>query len=348
MRIVQSPLSEAENRTVLGEYNRLTGAGIPMSEFLHWVQDGPGGPAWHALLYTEEGRVIGHTSVLPVTAQQGDTRLMAAMSEYSFLHEDFRKHKIQGYESVSRPPFIIILDQLFSHCLNQGWRPLFASTNEKNQVFTRKVGLRPLEFPLTECLLVLRPTGAARHTPNISNKQRSALFAAGLAQKSLWAIASHIPNQQNGIHALPIGTAAIVPEPQRISFYEEPAVARWRYIAEQYVHYQVREDPNAYVVAKRGREDRYIRVCQYRLNSAAPVASLARTMIGQAKRENAIGVRWAVYDDGGLSAEIVGKLRRLGFLCAPRVRILMVHKDTPEYLQSTMWRMSDAHFTFDP
>jgi hypothetical protein len=348
MRIVRSPLGEVENQTVLDEYNRLTGAGIPMAEFLRWVQEGPAGPAWHALLYTDEGRVVGHTSVLPVTAQFGENRLLAAMSEYSFVHEDFRKQKIRGYENVSRPPFIIILDHLFQHCLKQGWHPLFASTNEKNQVFTRKVGLRPLEFPLMECLLVLKPVGAARHTPNISTKQRSALFAVGLAQSGWWTVARHIPNRRNGIHAVPIGSAPIRPEANLVSFYEEPNAARWRYIADQYVHYQASEDPNAYVVAKRGRADRYVRVCQYRLSSATPVNSLVRTMIDQARKENAIGVRWAVYDDGGLSRDIVSQLRGLGFLCAPRVRIVMVHKDTPEYLQPSMWRMSDAHFTFDP
>jgi hypothetical protein len=348
MRIVRSPLREAENRTVLDEYNRLTGAGIPMNEFLRWVQDSPGGPAWHALLYTEEGRVVGHTSVLPIPAQHRQAHLMAAMSEFSFLHEDFRKEKISGFEKVSRPPFIIILDHLFQHCIREGWGPLFASTNEKNQLFTRKVGLRPLEFLLTECLLVLNPIGAARHTPNISKGQRTALFAAGLAQKSLWSVARLIPSTRNYVHAVPIGSEAIQTEADYLSFYEDEAAVRWRYIVDQYAHYQVGQSPTAYIVTKRGRGDRYVRVCQYRMDSAASTSSIVRTLIDQARKENAIGVRWPVYSNGELSREIVGQLKKNGFLCAPRTRIVMVHKDFPEYLRPDLWKMSDSHFTFDP
>ena len=348
MRIVSAPLADEEYRTILSEYNRLTLAGIPMNEFRRWVQESPEGPAWHALLQTDEGRVVGHTSVLPLRARYHEKRLVAAMSEYSFLHEDFRKLKIRGYENVSRPPFLILLDQLFQHCQKEGWGPIFASTNEKNQVFTRKVGLRPAEFPLTECLLILKPSGAARHTPNISRKQRAALYFAGLAQKSLWSIVRHFPAKNNGVHAVPIGGEVVWPEAERLSFYEEEESFRWRYLADQYVHYAISQPPHGYVVAKRGREERFLRICQYHLSSAASVNSVVRTLIEQARKDKAMGVRWAVYDDGAVSQEIVGRLRRLGFLCARRIRIVMVHKNFPDYMEPAVWRMSDAHFCFDP
>jgi hypothetical protein len=348
MRIVSAPLAEEDYRAILTEYNRLTLAGIPMNEFLRWVRDSPEGPAWHALLQTDEGRIVGHTSVLPLRARYREKHLVAGMSEYSFLHEDFRKLKIRGYENISRPAFIILLDQLFQHCQKEGWGPIFASTNEKNQVFTRKVGLRPAEFPLRECLLILKPSGAARHTPNISKKQRAALYVAGLAQMSLWSIARYVLRKTNGVHAVPIGGETLWPEADRLSFYEEKESFRWRYLEEQYVHYAIAQEPRSYVVAKRGREDRFLRVCQYRLGSVDSVNSVVRKLIEQAREDKAMGIRWAVYDDGALSEEIVGRLRRLGFLCAPRVRIVMVHRDFPEYLQPAVWRMSDAHFCFDP
>src|SRR6516162_3567035 len=135
MRIVRAPLAEEEYATILTEYNRLTQAKIPMNEFQRWVEDSPEGPAWHALLQTDEGRVVGHTSMLPLRGRYHDTQMKAAMSEYSFVHEDFRKLKIRGYENVSRPTFIILLDELFKHCQKEGWGPIFASTNEKNQIF---------------------------------------------------------------------------------------------------------------------------------------------------------------------------------------------------------------------
>ena len=348
MQIVRAPLEQSEYKTILTEYNRLTGAEIPMPEFVRWVKDSPDGPAWHALLRTEQGRIVGHTSVLPLRATIGPTQLTAAMSEYSFVHEDFRKLKIKGYEEVSRPTFIILLDQLFQHCQNQGWGPLFASTNEKNQIFTRKVGLRPAEFPLRECLLVLRPSGAARHTRNLSSKQRVALFASGVAQKSFWSVAGLFPSKNNSVQAIPIGTETLCPEKERLTFYEEKESLRWRYLADQYVLYALDNAPNDYVIVKRGRHDRYVRVCQYRLSSAESVGAIVRHLLIQTENDNAMGVRWAVYDDGPLSDEIVNKLQRRAFLCARRVRIVMVHKNFPKYLQPSIWKMSDAHFCFDP
>ena len=348
LQIVRAPLEQSEYKTILTEYNRLTGATIPMAEFLRWVKDSPDGPAWHALLRTELGRIVGHTSVLPLRATIGPVQLTTAMSEYSFVHEDFRKLKIKGYEEVSRPTFIILLDQLFQHCQNQGWGPLFASTNEKNQIFTRKVGLRPAEFPLKECLLVLRPTNAARHTPNLSSKQRAALFASGIAQKSYWSVAALFPFKTNGVRVVPIGTETISPEKDRLSFYEEKESLRWRYLADQYVLYTLDHVPNDYVIVKRGGHDRYVRVCQYRLSNSDSVRTIVRNLLLQAESDQAMGVRWAVYDDGPLSDEIVNRLQGMAFLCAKRVRIVMVHKNFPKFLQPSIWKMSDAHFCFDP
>jgi hypothetical protein len=347
MHIVRAPLPHNEYETILTEYNRLTLAQIPMDEFLRWVLKSPGGPAWHALLKTEEGRVVGHTSVLPISAQRGDARLVTAMSEYSFVHEDFRKQKIHGFDTTSRPTFIILLDQLFQHCLKQGWGPLFASTNEKNQIFTRKVGLRALNFPLKECLLVLRPFSAARYTPNLSTKQRSALYAAGVVQSGVWTLARPFRGRTNGVHGVPLERQMTPREGQQLSFYEEAESLKWRYLHDQYVRYAVGADGD-YVIVKRGREDRYLRICQYRLGSADSVQSLIRPLMDQARKDRAMGIRWAVYNDGAISEAIVRELQRFAFLCADRVRIVMVHKDFPEYLEPAKWCMSDAHFCFDP
>jgi hypothetical protein len=348
MRIIRGPLGEGEYSAILADYNRLTLANIPMKEFLRWVQDSPEGPAWHAILETDEGRIVGHTSVLPVRAGFQDRWLMSGMSEYSFLHEDFRKIKIKGMEGVSRPTFIIILDHLFQHCIKQGYEPIFASTNEKNQIFTRKVGLRPAEFPLRECLLALRPVAAARHTPNLESKRRAALLAVGIAQKALWTVLHAFSSKNLGIRAVPIGSEALCLDQARLSFYEEKESLQWRFIPEQYLLYMLDQAPGDYLIVKRGRADRYLRVCQYRLSSANSVRPIVHTLLEQARADDAIGIRWAVYDEGAGTEELVAELRGLGFLCARRTRIVMVHKDFPAYLQPSAWRMSDTHFCFDP
>jgi hypothetical protein len=348
MEVVRAPLPQVEYDTILTEYNRLTLAAIPMNEFMRWVTNSPAGPAWHAVLKSEAGEVVGHTSVLPIYVQYRGNKQVSGMSEYSFVHEDFRKQKIRGFENVSRPPFIILLDHLFQHCIREGWGPIFASTNEKNQVFTRKVGLRPAEFPLKECLLVLKPIAASRHTPNLSAKQRAALYTAGIVQKGLWSIGKCLLGRTNGAHEADISSWPAQPPDERMAFYEEPKSISWRYLGGQYVRYRFDNQPHDYVITKRGSGDRYVRVCQYRLSSEVSVSAAVRALVREAEEEGAIGVRWAVYDNNDLAKEIVKKLRLFGFLCADRVRIVMVHKDFTEYLQPSVWTMNDTHFCLDP
>jgi GNAT superfamily N-acetyltransferase len=348
IRIARAPLSIEESLAVLKDYNRLTFGRIPLEEFQRWVEKSPEGPAWHALLSTEDGRLVGHTSVFPVRATHGEKTFKAAMSEYSYLHEDFRRAKIRGHESGNRPAFIILIDQLFQHCLKQGWGPIFASTNEKNQIFTRKVGLRALSFPLWECLLVLRPVLAARETPNLSNAQRLALFGGGLAQSASWSIARFIHSNGHANLRIPLDSVAEGGGEPRLNFYEDPESRRWRYTDEHYVHYSVGNSNRNYVIAKRGGPDRYLRVCQHVVKTKGSLPTLVRSLVDQASRDSALGVRWALYDGGEVTQAMVTCLRRLGFLCVRRTRIVMVHKDFQEYLDPKNWRMNDSHFCFDP
>jgi hypothetical protein len=348
MRIVRSPLKEHEGRTILTEYNRLTGVSIPMEEFTHWVKQGPEGPAWHAILETDQGRIVGHTSVFPLRTAYRGSELIPAKSEYSFLHEDFRSGKIRGFEGVARPAFLILIDQLFQHCHAQGWGPIFASTNERNQVFTRKVGLRPVEFPLWECLFVLKPMNAARHTPNLQMPQRAALFAVGLSHRTLWSVSSLALREMNGVRPVPVHAGPIEPETDRFAFFEDSASLQWRYLGGQYIRFAWKHSHEDYVIAKRGSQHRYLRVCQWRLGSAPSYFPLLLALLREAQAEKAMGLRWAVYDDGEASAKLVKQLRKAGFLCARRTRTVMIHKKDPAFLEPKLWKINDALFSFDP
>jgi hypothetical protein len=348
LRIARSPLSAGENQAILEDYNRLTSARIPIEEFARWVNDGPAGPAWHAILETDEKRIVGHTSLIPLKVGYGAPGFTPAKSEYSFVHEDFRSSPIRGYEEVKRPKFLILVDQLFRHGQSEGWGPFLVSTRDANHPLSRRVGCRAAEFHLWECLLVLRPMRAAKHTPNVSRKQRVALLAAGIAQRALWSGAAWMLPRAQELYAVPIGTNGAKPQTHRLSFFEDPASMQWRYQAEQYVKFGFSESSGDYVIAKRGSEERYLRVCQWRLAKENASNGLIRALIREAKAENAIGVRWAVYDDGPVSAELVGRMRKHGFLCAPRVRTVMIHTKLPEFLAPAMWHVNDAMFSFDP
>lgn len=347
MRIERAPLKENENRAILNEYNRLTGAGIPLEEFVHWLKNSPAGAAWHAILETDDGRIVGHTSVFPLRTSFRFGEITPAKSEFSVVHEDFRKEKVRGYESAGKSAFILLLDQLFRHCQNQGWGPIFASTNQKNQVFTRKVGLRPLEFPLQECLLILRPKNAARHTPNVSDWQRVGIFSVGLVHRIIWSAALRfLPS--HGICHTGVEKNGFPPDRQRLAFFQDPDSLRWRYLEGQYIRFEMEAPSPGYVIAKRGSPQKFMRVCQWRVENTQRINSLLATLIRQAERDRALGVRWAVYDEDANAERIVGKLRRAGFLIARRNRIVMVHKNEEQFLDRSLWNMNDSLFSFDP
>jgi hypothetical protein len=347
LRIVRGPLQELENEAILSEYNRLAKAVIPMNEFVHWVQKTPLGPAWHALLETDEKRIVGHTSLIPLRTARGSD-LVPAKSEYSFTHEDFRSTPIRGFENIKRPKFIILMDQLFQHGKKHGWDPIFVSTNEMNQLVTKRVGCKKADFSLWECLLIRNPFGAARHTPNIESKKRVALLFAGVSQRAAWPVLSLTLGEKNGIHGDAIDAGILQPDTARLSFFEDPESLRWRYLDGQYVRFKFEDAPGDYVIAKRGSSQRYVRVCQWQLSAKRSVDSVLPALVRQASRDKAIGVRWAVYDNDSMATHLLQRMRKLGFLCARRNRILMINTNQPGFYEPGAWRVNDSLVSFDP
>ena len=348
MRIEKAPLDDAANRVILDEYNRLTGARIPLNEFKHWVADNPVGKAWHALLETESGRIVGHTSVFPLRASFADTGVVPAKSEYSFLHEDFRKEKVEGFEKGGKSAFIVILDELFKHCIRQGWGPIFASTNERNQVFTRKVGLRPLEFGLWECMFLLKPSQTLRAVSNVTSKQRIGMFCASVAQKTAWSVASPLLHRGDVVCEGPIGGNGFPVDDSRLAFFQDSESLSWRYLEGQYIRLDIRDMRGSYLIAKRGSAEKFLRVCQSRLEDPRLFFEILRFLIHQAAKNGELGLRWAVYDWQPLADQLVKQMKRFGFLCARRTRILMVHNAQEKYLNSSLWAVNDSLFSFDP
>ncbi len=349
LKIARGPLTDAENEVILREYNRLTGSRIPMGEFVNWIQKSPAGPAWHALLTTDDGRVVGHTSLFPFTTRYAAEALTPAKSEYSFLHEDFRKEKIAGYEKAARATFVVMLDELFQHGQRVGWRPIFASTNEKNQAFTRRIGLQPAEYSVWECLFILRPVAASKHTPNLSSRQRAALVAAGVSHRVLWTAGQvAFLGGRAGVRQVPVEDEILEPESARISFFEDEASLGWRYLPGQYLRFAMAKSAQSYLIAKKGSAERYLRVCQWRLDEKDSARGLIAALLREATRQGALGVRWALYDGDPVSSALLKQLRGMGFLCAQRVRTVMVHKKDPEFLAPTAWKMNDSLFSFDP
>lgn len=349
--ISRGPLAQSENQAVLQQYNEHTSSRIPMEEFLHWVQESPSGPAWHAMLRDCErsDEIVGHTCLIPMPASYRGEDLIAAKAEYSFVRASARTARVEGFETSARPKFIILTGELFRRCGDEGWGPFVISTTPALHPFGRSVGCSVASFPLTECLLILNPWMAARATPNLSTMQRIGMGVAGGLQWFPWRAATlALARGANGVGPVRARNASGGVDDARLTFFEDAASARWRYPDEEYAQIELQGGAGSWIRIKRGSAERYLRVCQYQLHSDRPSLALIARLVGNARAERALGVRWAVYGDDSRAKELVGRLRRFGFLCAPRVRRLLIHSDRADFQTSATWNLSDAMFSFDP
>lgn len=346
LRIIRGPLDAAQEQTIVGEFNRLTNSAIPVTDFRRWVRDSPDGPAWHALLVTDESEIAGHFCLIPLHANYEGQKIRSARTEYFFVHEKFRKEKVRGFEDSFMPCGLLLLDRLYRSCRDQGWGPFIVSAGDEIRRFHEAVGCRPTDFQLSECLLTFRPWGAARRTPNLSRSQRSALFCSGLAQRAWWSTASIFRNGSSGITTIPAKSVQTAPGRTGIEFFEHKDSLQWRYPDAQYVAVTSRADPGRYVIAKHGSDARYLRVCQWHLDGRNDIRPFLLALIDIAKEGKALGVRWSVYQSPE-SSGLVNALRHLGFLCVRRNRRLLLYTDEPAYLKPEKWNITDSFFSFD-
>jgi hypothetical protein len=151
-----------------------------------------------------------------------------------------------------------------------------------------------------------------------------------------------------GIRTIPIADGAVARAEGKLSFFEDPDSLEWRYFGGQYVRISFDSSPCNYVIAKRGSKERYVRVCQWHLDSDARMFPLINALVALSRKEKAIGVRWAVYGNGSVSERVVKHMRKAGFFCRPRVRTVMVHNKEPDFLDAAKWNMNDSLFSFDP
>lgn len=346
LRLLRGPLDLDENEAILSQYNHLTASSIPMRAFLRWIQASPEGPAWHALLETDTGAIVGHTSLIPFRATYKGKGFVAAKSEYSFIREEFRAAKIRGFEETGRLKNLIYVDELFRHCRGQGWSPLIISTPERFHRVFRSIRCYPVRFPLWECLLVLRPYQASRSTPNLENWQRAALWSAGLLQSAWWAPSLWGSRDDRRLQQLRVDEQSWNGPNGALSFFLDRDSLAWRYPAAEYE--RILADPinRGEVILKCGAADRYLRICQSSL-SAPPERTLVAELVRKASTQGALGVRWTVYGDGDASSCLIGSLRKLGFLCVRRWRTLLVNSTDEEFLSAGTWNLTDSMFSFD-
>ena len=349
LRIVRGPLDVWKSKIILRHYNRLAGANIPLHEYLRWVQDGPEGPAWHVLLEDDASRIVGHSSVIPLRCRFGEGGILAGKSEYSFILEEYRSAKIRGFENLGKPRNAIMVHQLFLRCQAEGLGPLLISTSSARQRTLGLVGCAAVSFPVSECLLILRPWNAAKATPNLERWQRVSLGLAGVLQRGAWSLANMFQQDLRQIHPVPVGQGITTAQnAAALCFFADSASAKWRYPEGQYEELAIEGKKGAYVILKIGTGDRFLRVCQWRLGPEQPTSQLIAKFIELAEKQGALGVRWAVYGDDESARNLARRLRKFSFLCAHRTRTLLVFSKEREFLLPGAWNLTDALFSFDP
>jgi hypothetical protein len=346
LRIVRGPLLPRENVGILSEYNRLKASQIPLHEFLNWIQNSPEGPAWHAILETDNGDIVGHQSLIPFRATCQGRRFVAAKSEYAFLREEFQAGKIRGLEEARGPKHIIAARRLFQHGEAQGWGPYLICNAAAARQRRGFYGFTSTDFHLWECLLVLRPWRAASETANLANWQRPLLGLAGMVQQLAWAPRGLIFSGRAGIRSVSVDDRILPHENGSLRFFEDQESLKWRYLEAQYERLALDAEGREFVIVKKGSRNAYIRVCQWRLGSDQPAISLVDNLVQMAQKERALGIRWAIYGDDAAGAAVVRRLRRFGFLCARRVRTLLIKSNEKEFLAAEKWHLNDAIFSF--
>ena len=135
---------------------------------------------------------------------------------------------------------------------------------------------------------------------------------------------------------------------ERASSPEEKEFLDWRYPESEYFRLRHNDRPSNFVIAKKGSEKDYVRVCQYRLDGDdPPLSSLVLELIRKSHAREALGVRWAVYTHSEAPDKPVRTMRKMGFLCVRRQRTLLIYGEHREFLEPGTWVMSDGFTTFD-
>jgi hypothetical protein len=69
--------------------------------------------------------------------------------------------------------------------------------------------------------------------------------------------------------------------------------------------------------------------------------------MGQARSCHALGVRWAIYDNGRPPAAVANKLKRLGFACVRRQRQVLIYTRQPKLADPSCWSFDDSLVAFE-
>lgn len=345
LSLVRAPLDEPTRQAVIGEYNRLTGQSATVEAFRHLTEKSPAGPALHALLKAPGDRVVGHLCVYPYPLCWNGQQRIGATGEFLFVHEKFRREKIRNFSQGVAPPVLTLIRELCRYANQQlAWDPVLLAARPEVAIVHRLSGALPMPLEVRECLLVLRPWRAYRLAQNVSWRQRVGMLLLGMLQAPLWRLISPFPWPL--IRRLrPIDDPEDCKpreDPRAVSFPLASDFLAWRYRRKHYRLLSLSTEPGSMLAVKTPPRE-FLRVLDTNLDlDRARVFPLLSSLVREARRNGSLGVRWALYRNGGFPQRFLRKLFRLGVVCARRKRMVSIYTRCDDLATAEQWQFSDA------
>jgi hypothetical protein len=343
--LVRAPLDEQTRQTVIREYNRLTGQNVTEEAFRRLTEEGPVGPAVHALLKAPDDRVVGHFCLYAYPLSWNGKERIGATGEFLFVHEESRHEEIRGLPCANAPPVLTLIRTLCRYANDElTWDPVLLAARPEVAALHRLAGASPMPLEAKECLLVLRPWRAYRLMRNVSRRQRAAMLVLGLIQAPLWKCISLLPwPTANRLRPL---SHPEVCQPREdsptVRFPLGSDFLNWRYSREHHRLFGLSTESGSMLAVKTPPRD-FLRVLDTNLDlDRVAVFPVLCALVREARRRKSLGVRWAVYRNGGFPERFLKKLHRLGLVCARRTRTVSIYTRCGDLASAERWQFSDA------
>lgn len=322
---------------------------MAIQEFRRWTEQGPAGPAIHALLEGNDGRIVAHCCLLPLPLQGPEGSLTVAKEHYFFVSENYRSQLVADFESCTKPAVALLLEQLHERAAQLGWDPVLACVPPQLEPIHDILGCRAVDFRVRDCFFLLHVRRAWEVMHHLPLRTRLSLSAAGLASEAYAAYVSAFAPHHGLVRYSRIGDDGMPSNGHsgRLAFSEDPAFLRWRYPEASHSRLVVNDGSEGYAIVKKGSPFTCVRISQFRAPSPSSIPALVQKLIREARGCGALGVRWSIYGNGPEQDYLVAELRKRLFFCIRRTRRVLLSGPNSKTFSANSWSVADSLFTFD-
>lgn len=349
IRLCRGPLSPADRSTILAEYARATEHRATIQSFARWAEQGPEGPALHAILHTPNRLIMGHCCLVPFRMRRHGRDSTIAVPQYFFVSAKSQSDRVRGFEGSNQSIETTLLAQLYSHATKLGWGPIFVYPNPGERLFHRAAGCRTIDFHARECVFTLAPAHVWRCLPTLSFHEATKFVLSTVTQQGFSRCVMPFLDRNTAVRSARIGQrielASSRPD-HSLALSEEEKFLEWRYPHGMYSRMVVADGSDGYVIARKGLPYGEFRVSQWRAPSDRCFPALVQELIRRGQAIGSGAVRWCVYGNGSEPDRIVEHLRKQHFHCTKRTIRALVYSSNPDFLAPENWSASDSLVAF--